>query len=62
MAPMLVSGETEFPFRKDISLLACGDDTEPFWQLAPNLAYFPVPMEEIGVESAKILPRTSGGS
>ncbi len=38
---------------EDISLLACGDDTEPFWQLAPNLAYFPVPMEEIGMESAK---------
>ena len=38
---------------KDISLLACGDDTEPFWQIAPNLAYFPVPMEELGMESAK---------
>ncbi len=37
----------------DISLLACGDDTEPFWQIAPNLSYFPVPMEEIGTESAK---------
>jgi len=36
-----------------ISLLACGDDTEPFWQLAPDLAYFPVPLEEMGRYSAQ---------
>ena len=38
---------------RDISLLACGDDTEPFWQLAPDLAHFPVPLEEMGMLSAQ---------
>ena len=37
----------------DISLLACGDDTEPFWQLAPDLAYFPVPLRQLGRLSAE---------
>ena len=37
----------------DISLLACGDDTEPFWQLAPDLAYFPVPLLQMGRLSAE---------
>ncbi len=38
---------------QDISLLACGDDTEPFWQLAPDLAYFPVPLLQMGRLSAE---------
>ena len=37
----------------DISLIACGDDTEPFWQLAPNLTIFPIPLEEFGRQSAE---------
>ena len=38
---------------RDISLLACGDDTEPFLQLAPDLAYFPVPLKQMGILSAQ---------
>ena len=38
---------------QDIALLACGNDTEPFLQLAPDLAYFPVPLQQIGELSAE---------
>lgn len=37
---------------EEMSLLACGDDSEHFSQLAPNLSYFPVELEEIGKLSA----------
>ena len=42
-----------FVHRAGHLLLACGDDTEPFWQLAPDLAHFPVPLEEMGMLSAQ---------
>ena len=38
---------------EEMSLLACGDDIEQFSQLAPNLSYFPVALEEMGWTSAK---------
>ena len=37
----------------EMSLLACGDDIEQFSQLAPNLSYFPVELEEMGIMSAR---------
>lgn len=38
---------------EDISLLACGDDSEQFSQLALNLSYFSVELEKIGILSAR---------
>ncbi|MBQ9770317.1 MAG: LacI family DNA-binding transcriptional regulator [Lentisphaeria bacterium] len=47
----------------EISLLACGDDIEQFSQIAPNLSYFPVQLEEIGMASARFcLEKGSGVS
>lgn len=37
----------------EISLLACGDDSEQFGLFTPNLSYFPVELEKIGYLSAK---------
>ena len=38
---------------EDVSLLACGDDSEQFSQLALNLSYFSVELEQIGILSAQ---------
>lgn len=38
---------------EEMSLLACGDDSEQFSQLAPNLSYFPADLENIGNLSAR---------
>ena len=37
----------------EMSLLACGDDSEQFSLLAPDLSYFPVELEKIGYLSAR---------
>ena len=46
----------------EMSLLACGDDIEQFSQLAPNLSYFPVELEEMGVMSARFCLEKRSGS
>lgn len=37
----------------EVSLLACGEDSEQFGLFTPNLSYFPVELEKIGYQSAK---------
>ena len=38
---------------QEMSLIACGDDSEQFSMLTPDLSYFPVQLEEIGSMSAR---------